>query len=368
MNRMDDILENVAIDAWVKAFSRAPGQVNAPHESDAELIELPGDAGNLLAITIDTVAEEILTGLYQGPYTMGWVTVMACLSDLAAVGADPLGIVVSVSAPPGRDGSFAESAGRGMEDACRSLGVFILGGDSNMTPEVSLTGCSIGIVPKSAMLTRRGVQPGDAVFMTGRAGAGNALGLVRLSGLPDEYFPESNYRPSARLAAGRALRGRATAAMDTSDGVLTTLDQLMRLNGHGFEVDCDWPAILSEDVLALCDRTGTPYWMMLAGPHGEFELIFTAPATDAEALSEALHEASGGLGAEALPEKSGDLKPIPIRIGTVQERAAITLALPSGRRIDIDMSSLRNLLDTSGGDFERYLSEFRKTGGSWGLE
>ncbi len=352
MNRMDDILENVAIDAWVKAFSRAPGQVNAPHESDAELIELPGDPGNLLAITIDTVAEEILTGLYQEPYTMGWVSVMASLSDLAAVGADPLGMVVSVSAPPGKDSGFAESAGRGMEDACRSLGVFILGGDSNLTPEVSLTGCSIGIVPKNTMLTRRGTQPGDAVFVTGPAGAGNALGLVRLSGLPDEYFPETAYRPSARLAAGKALRGHATAAMDTSDGVLTTLDQLMRLNGHGFEVDCDWPAILSEDVLALCDRTDTPYWMMLAGPHGEFELIFTVPATEAGALS----------------EKSGDLEPTPIRIGTVQERAAVTLALPSGRRLDIDMSSLRNLLDTSDGDLAHYLSEFRKTGGSWGLE
>ncbi len=352
MNRMDDILENVAIGAWVKAFSRAPGQANAPHESDAELIELPGDPEHLLAITIDTVAEEIHAGLYQEPYTMGWVTVMASLSDLAAVGADPLGMVVSVSAPLGKDSGFAESAGRGMEDACRSLGVFILGGDSNLTSEISLTGCSIGIVPKNAVLTRRGVQPGDAVFVTGRAGAGNALGLVRLSGLPDEYFPESNYRPSARLGAGRALRDHATAAMDTSDGVLTTLDQLMRLNGHGFEIDCDWSMILSEDVLALCDRTGTPHWMMLAGPHGEFELIFTVPATEAEAFL----EKPGGLGFD------------PIRLGTVQERAVITLALPSRRRVDIDMSSLRNLLDTSGGDLAFYLSEFRKIGGSWGLE
>jgi thiamin-phosphate kinase len=323
---MDDILENVAIGAWVKAFSRAPGQANAPHESDAELIELPGDPEHLLAITIDTVAEEIHAGLYQEPYTMGWVTVMASLSDLAAVGADPLGMVVSVSAPLGKDSDLAESAGRGMEDACRSLGVFILGGDSNLTSEISLTGCSIGIVPKNAVLTRRGVQPGDAVFVTGRAGAGNALGLVRLSGLPDECFPESNYRPSARLAAGRALRGRATAAMDTSDGVLTTLDQLMRLNGHGFEIDCDWSMILSEDVLALC------------------------------------------LAAEALSEASGWPGVVPIRLGTVQERAVITLALPSRRRVDIDMSSLRNLLDTSGGDLAFYLSEFKRIGGSWGLE
>ncbi len=352
MTRMDDVLENVSINVWADVFSRAPGQVNVPHESDAELIELPGDSGNLLAITIDTIAEEILAGLYREPYTMGWVTVMASLSDLAAVGAEPLGIVVAASTPPGGDAAFQEATARGMEDACRSLGVFILGGDSNDAPVISLTGCAIGIVPKDAVLTRHGVQPGDAVFITGRAGSGNALGLARLSGFSDDVFPESGYRPCARLAEGKALRGRAGAAMDTSDGVLTTLDQLMRLNGHGFEVDCNWSAILSEDVLAMCDRTETPYWMMLAGPHGEFELVFTVPAARAE-----------GFVAEA-----GRLGLTPIRVGTVLEQAAIALVLSSGQRVEIEMSELRNLLSTSGDDLTRYMREFKAFGRSWGLD
>ncbi|MCD4689958.1 hypothetical protein K8S17_00690 [bacterium] len=352
MTRMDDIVENVSINAWVKAFSRAPGQVNAPHESDAELVELPDDSGNLLAITIDTVAEEIRAGLYREPYTMGWVTVMASLSDLAAVGAEPLGIVVAVSTPPAGDAAFQEEAARGIEDACRSLGVFILGGDSNEAPEISLTGCAVGLVPRDAVLTRRGIHPGDAVFITGRAGSGNALALARLSGLSDDVFPESDYRPSAKLAEGKALRSYAGAAMDTSDGVLTTLDQLMRLNGHGFEVDCDWPAILDEDVLAMCDRTGTPYWMMLAGPHGEFELIFTVPASRVEAFI----------------VEAGRVGLAPIRVGTALEQAAIVLVLPSGRRIEIEMSELRNLLSASGHDLVRYLSEFREIGRSWDLE
>ncbi len=352
MTKMADIFENAAIDAWARAFSRAPGQANAPHESDAELVELPGVPDRYLAVTIDTVAEEILTGLYREPYTMGWVTVMATLSDLAAVGAEPLGVVVSVSVPPEHDPAFVEKAGSGMEEACRSLGVFILGGDSNTTPTISLTGCAVGVVPRSSVLTRRGIRPGDVVFLTGRAGAGNALGLVRLGGFPDELFPETSYRPSARLSAGGVLREHAGACMDTSDGVLTTLDQLMRLNGHGFEVDCDWEGVLSPDVLALCERTGTPHWMMLAGPHGEFELVFTVPASRAEAFV----EESGGWGFS------------PIRLGTVQERGAITLVLPSGQRIDIDMTPLRNLMDSTGGDLERYLSEFRELGRSWGLE
>ena len=352
MSGMGDILENVAIDAWVRAFSRSPAQANAPHESDAELVEVPGIPGHFLAITIDTVSEEILAGLYRDPYTMGWVAVMASLSDLAAVGADPLGLVMAASAPPALGCEFADQAGRGMEDACRSLGVFILGGDSNAAPAVSLTGCAVGLVPRSAVLTRRGIRPGDAVFLTGPAGGGNALALVRLAGLADDLFPEAHYRPSARLSAGSVLRGRAHACMDTSDGVLTTLDQLMRLNACGFEVECDWGRLLSKDVLSLCERTGTPPWMMLAGPHGEFELVFSAAAADGEAIAGDLRKA--GLA--------------PVRLGTALDREATTLALPDGRRADIDMAPLRNLLEASDGDMHRYLSRFRELGRSWGLE
>jgi len=352
MSRMDDILENVAIDAWADGFTRAPGQANAPHESDAELGELAQAPEQYLAITIDTVAEEIAAGLYRDPFTMGWVTVMATLSDLAAVGADPLGVVVSTSVPQESDAAFIDGVRRGMEEACRSVGTFILGGDVNATPEVSLTGCAIGTVPRSAARTRLGIRPGDAVFLTGPAGQGNALGLVRLAGLPDDLFPEERYRPSARLAEGRALRGHATASMDTSDGVLTTLDQLARLNGRGFVVGCDWPVLLARGALGVCERTGTPPWMMLAGPHGEFELAFIVPASAVEPF---LNEAPGiGLN--------------PIRLGTVTDGEGITLVVPPGRRVDIDMASVRNLLVTAGSDLARYLDELGKLGRSWGLE
>lgn len=352
MTGMNDILENVAIDAWAKAFSRSPEQANATHESDAELVALPGLPDHYLAITVDTVAEEIQRGLYRDPYTMGWITVMASLSDLAAVGAEPLGVVVSASAPPDRDPTFVARAALGMEEACRSLGAFILGGDSNTTPVVSLTGCAVGLVPRGSVHTRRGISPGDALFITGRAGAGNAMALVRLAGLPDELFPEERYRPTARIAEGIALRRHAGAVMDTSDGVLTTLDQLARLNGHGFNVDCDWPAMLSEDALELCGRSETPPWMMLAGPHGEFELIFTVPSANAEAFA----------------DDACDLGLGPVRLGTVQEQEAVTLGLPSGRRVDVDAAPFRNLLETTAGDMKAYLSEFRELGRAMGLD
>ena len=352
MKGMDDILENAAIDAWARVFSRSPAQANAPHEADAELVGLPGTPARCLAVTVDTVAEEIRAGLYREPYTMGWVSVMAALSDLAAVGAEPLGVVVSASVPSGWSASSAEDAARGMQDACDSAGTHVLGGDLNEAPSVSLTGCAVGLVPKDEVLTRRGLRPGDALFVSGPLGSGNALGLVRLAGLSDALFPEERYRPCARLSAGLALRGSAGACMDTSDGILTTLDQLMRLNGAGFEVACDWRDILSDDVLGLCDETGTPRWMMLAGPHGEFELAFTIGAEQAEAFD----------------SDAASWAPAPIRIGTVIEQQALRLSLGSSRSAEVDMAPLRNLQQTAAGDPGRYLDEFRKHGSSWNLD
>jgi len=352
MSGMDEIVENAVIRSWAGNFRRSPRQANRLHESDAELVEIPGDDGRYLAVTIDTVAEEIAEGLYRDPLTIGWVTANANLSDLAAVGAEPLGLVLSASMPPGPQEERIAGIARGVEEACRVHGVYVLGGDTNTAAEVSLTACALGLVPREKAMRRVGLRPGDILYATGGMGAGNAMGLVRLARLPEELFPEGRYRPLARLKEGRVIRDFASSCMDTSDGLLATLDQLMRINGLGFEVDCRWETVLHPDVLAFCAATGTPPWMAAAGPHGEFELVFTVPR-DREA---ALLRACAPAGVK------------PVRLGVVRETPAVSLALPSGRRADVDVGVLRNLLDAVGGDLSRFVGEFRALGKKWGLE
>jgi thiamine-monophosphate kinase len=349
---MKNILENVIIDSWVERFRRSPNQVNQPHESDAELIEMPGDPDRYMAVTIDTVAEEISSGLYRDPYTMGWITVMASLSDLAAVGADPLGLVISVSLESSQDRAFANTIAQGMEGACRTLDVFILGGDTNETSYVSLTSCALGLVMRKNLMMRRGCKPGDAVFVTDGVGLGNAFALVRLGGYPDDYFPEKSYRPIANLAEGRIVREFASCCMDSSDGLLATLDQLMRINQLGFAIDGDWEKILAPKVMEFCQHTHTPPWLMAAGPHGEFKLVFTVPERSVDSFL--MHAQSKGFS--------------PIHIGSVQKTPAISLLLTNGKKIDVDVAPLRNLLYDLKGDVQRYLKEFRDIGRKWGLE
>lgn len=352
MRDMEKIFENINIDSWVQHFLRSPHQFNKPHKADAELIEIPGNPEHYLAITIDTVAEEITSGLYRDPYTMGWVTVMACLSDLAAVGAEPLGMVVSVSVESSRDKKFTNTVAQGMEDACRALDIFILGGDTNITPTISLTGCALGLVPRENVMTRRGCKPDEEVFITGSMGIGNALGLVHLTKLPSECFPEKLYRPVAHIKEGQIIRKYASCCMDTSDGLLTTIDQLMRLNGLGFVIDCDWDRILSPEVLELCNKTQTPPWLMIAGPHGEFRLLFTISTNGVDEIL-------------TQPQLKGTNL---IRLGRVQQTPAVSLVLPSDQTVNIDMAPIRNLLEKVEGNLEQYVREFKAIGEKWGFE
>jgi thiamine-monophosphate kinase len=201
-------------------------------------------------------------------------------------------------------------------------------------------------------MTRMGCQPGDSVFVTRLMGLGNALGLARLNAHPGILFPEKLFRPVANLRESMLIRNHATCCMDTSDGLLATLDQLMRINNLGFAIECDWKRILVPEAIELCRQAGIPLWTMAAGPHGEFALLFTIPRKRQESF---LREASSC---------AFD----PIYLGRVKEEPALTLKRHDASWVDVDMCYLRNLLYLANGDFKRYIREFLEYGIKAGLE
>ncbi len=351
MKKLENIFENQTITHLAQQYTRAPFQINKLHESDAELIMLDGDDTKYLAVSIDTVADEISEGLYRNPFTMGWVTVMASFSDLAAVGADPIGIVTAVSLETSRDKLFCSNIARGMEKACRQLGTFILGGDLNRTQSISLTGCAIGAVPREKALTRIGCQKGDVIFLSNHVGSGNALGLARKTHLPEDVFPETEYRPIARIKESRVIRKYASCCMDTSDGLFITIDQLIRLNNLGFSIKADWESVLKKEVFQLCTKMNIPYWFMAAGIHGEFELVFTVPANNAASFL-----------AEAY---SMDF--FPISLGKTTNAPDFEIRQDAGNSPKIDMAPLRNLWDKQAGDIRHIIEQHHFWGKKWGL-
>ncbi|MEK6569853.1 MAG: thiamine-phosphate kinase, partial [Bacteroidota bacterium] len=224
---LNNILENALIENLVKIFPRSPLQQNSLQESDAELLHFPG-TDSTIALTTDTIVEEIEAGLYTDPHLIGWMTVMVNASDLAAVGAQPIGILLNETLPPDVGEEFIAELQNGIHDACSICGMYVLGGDTNFSSHLQMSGCAVGLIPDSAAMTRRGCEPGDYLFSSGPLGLGNAYALVHLMNNSELKQIPMPYYPRARLCEGQLLRSIASCCMDTSDGTLATLDQLMR--------------------------------------------------------------------------------------------------------------------------------------------
>ena len=293
MRQLKDIIENKIINDLTKSFSRSPLQVNKLHESDAEIIKLENSAYDL-AITIDTISEEIKTGLYSDPYQIGWMSVMVNMSDLAAVGASPLGILISQILPKDITDEFLEKLQLGINDACNKCGTFVLGGDTNFGDDLIISGCVIGMVEKAKHLSRIGCKPGDKIYTSGKLGGGNAYAAQKLllqSSKVDSRLRGNDtltFNPSAKLEWRNILLKYSTSCIDTSDGVLSSLDQLMRLNNVGFSFRKDWNETIEESLEQLFNNYNLPLWLLLAGEHGEFELLFSIPEkSETEFLYEA---------------------------------------------------------------------------------
>ena len=334
------ITEISLIEKLTQQFRRSPMQLNRLQEADAEIIRLDPGASVCLAVTTDGIVEEIASGLYDDPYLIGWMAVMANMSDLAAVGAIPLGILISEVLPEGLPQEWLAEVQRGIGKACEACGSFVLGGDTNTGTELSLTGCAIGTTSRGRLLSRSGARAGDRLYVTGFLGIGNAFALEHFMNRQQGSRGTVSYQPYARLREGQSIAGIASACMDTSDGALTTLDQLMRVNHVGFEIDPDAESILHPQARLAAAGAGLPSWLMLAGQHGEFELIFTVSPENESKMLEAADRSNWQ----------------PLRLGRVVRSEEIRLSLYSGETV-LDTGKIRNLAAECGSDILRYIHE-----------
>jgi thiamine-monophosphate kinase len=268
------VRENALVESLVRALPRSLDQTNGLGESDAELLRLPG-TDRLLAITTDAIVEEIEAGLYRDPYLIGWMTVMSSASDLAAVGADPLGILLSQTLPETAAPAFLNRMQQGVRDACAACGLPVLGGDTNHSARLHVGSSAVGTVPAAEAMLRSGCRPGDRLFASGPLGIGSAYAFEALTRRDRE--PDVPFLPMARVREGQLARRFASSCMDSSDGALATLDEIMRRSRVGMKLDISVDEILHPAARRIAEAAGLPPWTLLAGPHGEFELIFSVP-------------------------------------------------------------------------------------------
>jgi thiamine-monophosphate kinase len=320
---MQDIVENALITRLAQSLPHHPAQINRIQESDAELIPLPGSAGQILAVTTDSIVEEVESGMYDDPHLLGWMTVMANCSDLAAVGATPIGLLIAETIPGNATASQIEELQNGIRDACRRIGTCVLGGDTNFSDRFHTTATAIGLIADGAPLLRVHCSPGDVLFSSGPMGAGNAFAALKLFDPAGAHH--AGFAPVARLREGAIVRHHASACMDSSDGLLATLDQLGRLNNCGFLIENGWDGCIDPATREVASHAGLSPWMLLAGPHGEFELVFTVPPDRTREFLAAAAETDW----------------IPLRLGTITASAGVAVE-NWGRIPPEDLATLRN--------------------------
>jgi thiamine-monophosphate kinase len=167
---------------------------------------------------------------------LGYKAVMAALSDLAAMGARPRGLVVAVTGPTGTD---LDALHQGVAEAALLANTPVVGGDLSRGRDVSVAVTVFGECPGRGAVLRSGARPGDELLVTGPLGRA-AAGLRRRregADLSDELV-EAHRRPWPRLSEGMAARGaHAHAMIDLSDGIGLDLHRLADASGVGFALD-----------------------------------------------------------------------------------------------------------------------------------
>lgn len=230
------------------------------------LVVGPGDDGAVYrtpggydqVISTDTMVEGIhFTRKTMSAFDVGYHLAASNFSDMAAMGAEAVGFVLSIALPGDLPLSWVDRFYDGLRACCRKYRVNLLGGDvTGSTKGLILTGTVTGMVPEGKAVTRSGARQGDIIFVTGTAGD-SAAGLYALLHDMGEEWPSltvRHQRPEPQIPLGILLRKAGAHALnDISDGLSREWNEIAKASGVELEIELE-KVPLSEAVRALAER------------------------------------------------------------------------------------------------------------------
>lgn len=233
--------------------------------------------GHQLAISSDMLVEGRHFFPDVDPAALGHKALAVNLSDLAAMGARPLGFTLAL-ALPGADDAWLAAFSDGLLALADAQGCPLVGGDTTRGP-LNLCITVFGEVVPGQALRRDAAQPGDDLWLSGRTGEAR-LALERLRGTAwalaapgdEPVCLQRLERPTPRLALGRALAGVAHAAIDLSDGLAGDLGHILAASRVGAEIDL--AALPVAPALQPLPETARLECLLNGGD--DYELLFTA--------------------------------------------------------------------------------------------
>ena len=246
---------------------------------DGAVIETIPDRS--LVVTTDVLVDGVhFSDRTTTPFDVGWRATAANLSDLAAMGAMPLGIVVGLALPGTQLVSWVEEVYRGLDACLQRYQTPLVGGDVCRSQVVTLSITAFGTVLPQKAIRRHLAQPGDAIFVTGlhglsRGGLELLLDSSRgknLTSAEREKLITAHQRPQPRLDVLPYLANfpKAIAGMDSSDGLADAIAQICQASGVGAVIDRS-SIVVDSGLSKLADPNTVWDWIFYGGE--DFELV-----------------------------------------------------------------------------------------------
>lgn len=247
---------------------------------DCAVLDIPADQE--LCISADTLIEGVHFPAGANAYDIGTRSLCVTLSDLAAMGAKPIGFTLAISLPQTlkENQNWLKEFSNGLALIAQKYDCPLIGGDTTKSPKLVITIQVHGIAPKGKSLKRRGAQVGDQVCVSvahDRAigdGAG-ALPLVLDDPAANTGLAKSFWQPFPQIELGMSLLGTATSCLDISDGLVQDLNHICRASQVSIRLnEANIP--LSKMLLAAYSKEQALEFALAGGD--DYQLAFTLPA------------------------------------------------------------------------------------------
>ena len=220
-------------------------------------------------------------------YQKGKKVVTVNVSDLAAMGAEAIGIIVSMGLPKDMLLSEFDLIVDGILDACTKYGMVLIGGDTNESKELTLCGTCLGIVKKNKVLMKSGANVGDIVAVTGPLGLAAAGFKIlthpntkfdNLNTLKKDLVIKKALEPEARLDEGILFANSCsvTSTTDITDGLFSELGEIIDANEEGIGIIINQKDLpIPKEVHEVANITNDNPFEMAVSYGEDFELLLT---------------------------------------------------------------------------------------------
>lgn len=278
---MSGLSEFELIETLLKPLAvKAPGAFAL--SDDAAILPEPM-AGDVMVVTKDALAIGTHMLIDDPPADMARKALRVNLSDLASMGAKPIGFFMALCTGRDTDERFLKEFISGLADDVEKFSIPLMGGDIiRQDGPFVVTITAVGSVKKEDVLRRSHAKPGDSLWVSGTVGDG-ALGLLSARGqLPtlsagSQAFLSNRYRvPQPRIETGLSLTGLVGACIDVSDGLVADVDHICKASGVGCRIE--QTAIPLSPAATEAVQFDEGLWQTILTGGDDYELAFAVPA------------------------------------------------------------------------------------------